>query len=86
MLAYFRPLFEICLVVLGEWWFHVRFEEDQSKFSRYIIQITSVGREVERVNEIISEIRSYPMSMATRSGWSSSPGTAPPTRMRTGWS
>jgi hypothetical protein len=63
LLAYFRPLFEICLVALGEWWFQVRFEEDRSKFSRYLIQITSVGREVERVNEIINEIRSYPMSM-----------------------
>jgi hypothetical protein len=63
MLAYFRPLFEICLVLLGEWWFQVQFEEDRSKFSRYVIQITSVGREVERVNEIINEIRSYPMSM-----------------------
>src|SRR5260370_35021084 len=64
MLAYFRPLFEMALLVLGEWWFQVRFKEDRSKFNRYIIQITSVGREVERVNEIIDEIRSYPMSMA----------------------
>ena len=63
MLAYFRPLFEMGLLLLGEWWFHVRFKEDRSKFNRYIIQITSVGREVERVNEIINEIRSYPMSM-----------------------
>jgi len=64
MLAYFRPLFEMALLILGEWWFQVRFKEDRSKFNRYIIQITSVGREVERVNEIINEIRSYPMSMA----------------------
>src|SRR5260370_11923727 len=64
ILAYFRPLFEMALLVLGEWWFQVRFKEDRTKFGRYLIQITSVGREVERVNEIINEIRSYPMSMA----------------------
>jgi hypothetical protein len=64
LLAYFRPLFEMALLLLGEWWFQVRFAEDRSKFSRYIIQITSVGKEVERVNEIIDEIRSYPMSMS----------------------
>ena len=64
LLAYFRPLAEMALLLFGEWWFHVRFAEDRSKFSRYIIQITSVGKELERVNEIISEIRSYPMSMS----------------------
>jgi hypothetical protein len=63
LLAYFRPLLEMALLLLGEWWFQVRFTEDRSKFSRYIIQVTSVGKEVERVNEIIAEIRSYPMSM-----------------------
>jgi Glycosyl transferase family group 2 len=61
--AYFRPLVEIVLLILGEWWFHTRFEEDRTKFNRYIIQITTVGREVERVKEIIDEIKSYPMSM-----------------------
>jgi Glycosyl transferase family group 2 len=63
MLAYFRPLLEMGLLVLGEWWFQTQFKEDTSKFDRYIIQITSVGREVDRVNEIIGEIRSYPLSM-----------------------
>ena len=60
LLAYFRPLFEMTLLLLGEWWFHTRFKEDRSKFSRYVIQITSVGKELERVNEIVAEIRSYP--------------------------
>jgi hypothetical protein len=63
LLAYFRPLFEMVLLLLGEWWFHTRFQEDRSKFSRYVIQITSVGKELERVNEIVNEIRSYPLSM-----------------------
>lgn len=61
--AYFRPLFEMGLLLFGQWWFQTRFVENRAKFSRYIIQITSVGREVERVNEIVDEIRSYPMSM-----------------------
>jgi len=41
--AYFRPLIEIILLILGEWWFQTRFEEDRSKFNNYIIQITTAG-------------------------------------------
>jgi hypothetical protein len=63
LVAYLRPLFELGLLLLGEWWFQSHFREDRSKFKRYVIQITSVGRELERVNEIVAEIRSYPMSM-----------------------
>jgi hypothetical protein len=63
LLAYFRPLFEMGLLTLGEWWYQTQFKEDASKFKRYVIQITSVGRELERVNEIVDEIRSYPLSM-----------------------
>jgi Glycosyl transferase family group 2 len=62
--AYFRPLVELCLLGYGEWFFQTRFVEDRTKFDRYIIQITTVGKEIERVNEVIEEIRSYPMSMA----------------------
>jgi hypothetical protein len=51
------------LLLLGEWWYQTAFLEDRTKFNRYVIQITSVGKEVVRVNEIIDEIRSYPMSM-----------------------
>jgi hypothetical protein len=64
LMAYLRPLFEMALLLLGEWWFHTQFQENPAKFNRYVIQITSVGRELERVNEIIDEIRSYPMTMA----------------------
>src|SRR3954454_7110278 len=63
LLAYFRPLFEMVLLLFGEWWYQARFVEDRSKFRRYVIQITSVGKELDRVNEIIDEIRSYPLSM-----------------------
>ena len=61
--SYFRPLFEMVLVFLGQWWFRAEFRENRSLFNRYVIQITSVGRELTRVNEIIAEIRSYPLSM-----------------------
>ncbi len=64
LLGYFRPLFEMLLLLLGQWWFHAEFRENRAKFDRYIIQITTVGREIVRVNEIIAEIRSYPMTMA----------------------
>ena len=63
LLAYFRPLFEMGLLLFGEWWFHTEFKEDRSRFERYVIQVTSVGKEIERVNEIVNEIRAYPMSM-----------------------
>lgn len=63
LLAYFRPLFEMGLLLLGEWWYQTHYREDPEQFSRYLIQITSVGKEVERVNEILAEIRAYPMTM-----------------------
>jgi hypothetical protein len=64
LLAYFRPLFEMVLLLLGEWWYHTEFKEDRTRFQRYVIQVTSVGKEIDRVNEIVNEIRAYPMS-----GW-----------------
>ncbi len=66
LLAYFRPLFEMGLLLFGEWWFHTEFKEDRSRFERYVIQVTSVGKEIERVNEIVNEIRTYPMCDAVR--------------------
>lgn len=63
LVSFLRPLVEIVIVAIGEWWFLTRFREDRGKFSRYVIQITTVGTEQDRVNEIIAEIRSYPMSM-----------------------
>ena len=32
LLAYFRPLFEMGLLLFGEWWFHTEFKEDRSRF------------------------------------------------------
>jgi hypothetical protein len=33
LLAYFRPLFEMALLLLGEWWSQVKFLEDRTKFN-----------------------------------------------------
>ncbi|MGZ4618443.1 MAG: glycosyltransferase family 2 protein [Frankiaceae bacterium] len=63
LIAFLRPLIELFILLAGEWWFQAKFREDRSRFRRYVIQITTVGREQDRVNEIINEIRSYPMSM-----------------------
>lgn len=63
LVAFLRPLIEVFILAIGEWWFHAGFKENPGLFSRYIIQITTVGREQDRVNEIIREIRDYPMTM-----------------------
>jgi hypothetical protein len=61
--AFLRPLAEIYLLVAGHWWVRSCFRRDRSRFARLIVQITTVGREQDRVNEIVDEIRSYPLSM-----------------------
>jgi cellulose synthase/poly-beta-1,6-N-acetylglucosamine synthase-like glycosyltransferase len=61
--AFFRPLIEAYVLVFGHWWVRARFRRDRSRFRRLVVQITTVGTEEERVNEIIAEIRSYPLSM-----------------------
>ncbi|CAI7974284.1 beta-1,4-mannosyltransferase [Frankia sp. Hr75.2] len=63
LVAFLRPMIEIFILAAGEWWFHTTFRQNRDLFSRYIIQITTVGREQDRVNEIIREIRSFPMTM-----------------------
>ncbi len=61
--AFLRPLAELFVLLAGEWWYQARFRTDRTLFDRYVIQVTTVGREQDRVNEIIAEIRSFPMSM-----------------------
>src|SRR6478672_2947421 len=63
LVFFLRPAVEVQIVALGEWWFHSRFRENPSRFSHLIIQITTVGREQDRVNEIIWEIHSKALSM-----------------------
>lgn len=63
LVAFLRPLIEVYILVAGHWWVRTCFRRDRSKFTRLIVQITTVGREEKRVNEIIDEIRSYRLSM-----------------------
>ena len=50
--AFLRPLIEMYVLIVGHWWVRTRFRRDRSKFERLIVQITTVGTEEERVNEI----------------------------------
>ncbi|MGH2933968.1 MAG: glycosyltransferase family 2 protein [Gaiellaceae bacterium] len=61
--SFLRPLVEMYVLVVGHWWVRTHFRRDRSKFDVLIVQITTVGTEEERVNEIIAEIRSYPLTM-----------------------
>lgn len=61
--AFLTPLGEAGLLVIGEWWLHTGFKVDASKFKRLIIQVTTAGREQDRVNEIIAELRAMALSM-----------------------
>ena len=64
LLAFFlRPAAEILIIALGEWWFHTSFRENPARFTRLVIQVTTVGREQERVSEILKDIRAADLSM-----------------------
>jgi hypothetical protein len=60
-LAFFLvPLAEAAILLLGETWAHLRFKRAPAgKFTRLIVQVTTTGREQDRVNEIIRKVRSY---------------------------
>ena len=58
------PLVELGLLVIGQACFRWGFRQAQpGTFRQLIIQITTAGRERDRVNEIIKQIRSYGLSM-----------------------
>jgi len=61
--AFLRPLVEVYILVAGHWWVRACFRRDRSRFARLIVQVTTVGKEQERVNEIVEEIRSFKLSM-----------------------
>ena len=62
--AWMMPLVELGLLVAGQASFRWRFRQAQpGTFRQLIIQITTAGREQNRVNEIIEQIRSYGLSM-----------------------
>jgi Glycosyl transferase family group 2 len=61
--AFGMPYVELAIVSIGELWFHAAFRTDESKYENLVIQITTLGKEQERVNEIISRIQSYNLPM-----------------------
>jgi Glycosyl transferase family group 2 len=63
-IAWMMPLAELLLLVAGQVHFRTNFREaPQGKFTHLIIQITTVGGEQLRVNEIIKQIRDYSLPM-----------------------
>ncbi len=63
LVSFLSPGIEALMLATGEWWYHARFRRNRERFSEMIIQITTTGREVVRVNEIIWEIHSHDLSM-----------------------
>jgi putative flippase GtrA len=61
--AWMMPLAELALLLSGAAWYSRRFREAGSKYSRVILQITTVGNEPERVGEIIRQVRDYHVDM-----------------------
>jgi Glycosyl transferase family group 2 len=61
--AFGMPYVELAIVSIGEFWFHAAFRTDESKYENLVIQITTLGKEQERVVEIISRIHSYELPM-----------------------
>jgi Glycosyl transferase family group 2 len=66
LIFFFVPLIETLMLVAGEWWFHTVAKVTPGKYERLIIQITTTGREQDRVNEIIGDLRSLGLSMPYR--------------------
>jgi glycosyl transferase family 2 len=63
LVFFLRPAVELLVMATGEWWYHTRFREDPGRFSRLIVQVTTVGREPDRVNEILAQLRGYALAM-----------------------
>jgi hypothetical protein len=62
--VWMMPLLELGLLVVGQVSFRWKFRQaPPGTFTQLIIQITTAGREQDRVNEIIAQIRSYGLSM-----------------------
>jgi putative flippase GtrA len=57
------PLIELAMLVTGQLYYRLLFRRNPGKFRLLIIQVTTTGREQERVNEIIDQIRSYQLQM-----------------------
>ena len=57
------PLAELMLLAAGQLNYRLRFRSDPGKFRFLIIQVTTTGREQDRVNEIIAQIHAYRLRM-----------------------
>ena len=59
------PLGELALLVAGQLFYRYRFRvAPPGKFRHLVIQVTTTGREAQRVNEIIGQIRGYRLAMS----------------------
>jgi putative flippase GtrA len=59
------PLLELAMLTTGQLFYRFRFRTAPAgKFKHIIIQITTTGREEQRVNEVIGQIRSYSLAMS----------------------
>jgi hypothetical protein len=61
--AFLRPALELLMVATGLWHSHTNFRRAPYRFTRLIIQITTVGREHARVTELINEVHAMDLSM-----------------------
>lgn len=57
------PLAEFCLLAIGHLNYRFRFQEASDLFTKLIIQVTTTGKERDRVNQIIDQIHSYCLEM-----------------------
>jgi hypothetical protein len=63
--AWLVPLGELAMLTAGQVFYRHRFRAAQpGKFRHLIIQVTTTGREEQRVNEVINQIRSYRLQMS----------------------
>jgi putative flippase GtrA len=63
--AWLVPLVELGMLMAGQLFYRFRFRTAPAgKFKHLIIQITTTGREEQRVNEVVRHIRSYRLAMS----------------------
>lgn len=61
--AWMLPLAELAFLLAGQIHYRFRYQEAPGRFRELIIQITTVGAESGRVNEIIGQIRGFDLTM-----------------------
>jgi hypothetical protein len=61
--AWMLPLAELALLLAGQIHYRFRYREAPGRFRELIIQVTTIGAEPGRVNEIIGQIRGFDLAM-----------------------